>query len=114
MNIGRYVRAISKEDAMKGRGMLARVEREKYLARTKEPQSACFKTKPRPQVVRNETELTRTPSLDFVRPRFVVHSLPKTLLHFDKLGKLTSDPHEAICSRFGEDKKVDDLYYPQA
>lgn len=74
-NIAKNVRSVSLSDAIKGRGYVARQQYAQRLAKSKEPQSACFKTVLRPTVTKSDTEITTPPRLDFTRPRQVVFSL---------------------------------------
>ena len=67
-------------------------------------------------MVKSETEVTTPPRLDFTRPRQVVFSLQRSLLKFDKLGRIqeSETDDKLLCSRFGATKQVDSLYYPEA
>ncbi|CAL6103879.1 Hypothetical_protein [Hexamita inflata] len=106
------VRVITKEDAMKGRGWVARTEHLKKIANT--PQSACFRSVQRPDPPISPSELTSPPSLHYVKKNTPSQTLKKSLLNFDVLGKLEREQEKLIHSRFGELKKQTDLYYQKA
>ena len=106
---------------MCGRGLVSRTEYLKKLKQTNEAQSACFKTYDRsvkPSLeqynVMPTREIKSPPKADYVIPkRNVVHSLQKTLIKYDEVGRQVKE-EGMTQSRFGTLTKKEDHVYDGA